>query len=107
MGTTTEATPNGHPDKTVVASDRSKYVQGNVDDAVWRARACLERIHTQSAYISVLATVLREYRIVPGGGPDAKLVKQETDNPAAGTATLAPVLSVELALKKQTDVGTG
>ncbi|KAH7113723.1 cytochrome P450 [Dendryphion nanum] len=101
------ATPNERPDKKVVASDKSRQVRGTLMTFSGGARACLGRKFTQSEYISVLATVLREYRIVLGEGMDAKVVKQEIDHLAAGTVTLAPLKYVKLALKKRTDVKTG
>ncbi|KAI1267672.1 putative cytochrome P450 oxidoreductase [Xylariaceae sp. FL1019] len=105
MGTV-GVTPNERPDKKVVASDKSRQVRGTLMTFSGGARACLGRKFTQSEYISVLATVLREYRIVLGEGMDAGLVKQEIDNLAAGTVTLAPLKYVKLALKKRTDIDT-
>lgn len=106
MGTIGVA-PNERPDKKVVASDKSRQVRGKLMTFSGGARACLGRKFTQSEYISVLATVLREYRIVLGEGMDAKAVKQEIDHLAAGTVTLAPLKYVRLALKKRTDVKSG
>lgn len=80
MGTIA-VTPNERADnKKVVASDKSRQVRGTLMTFSGGARACLGRKFTQSEYISVLATVLREYRIVLGEGMDAKVVKQEIDN---------------------------
>ena len=105
MGTIA-VTPNERPGKKVVASDKSRQVRGTLMTFSGGARACLGRKFTQSEYISVLATILREYRIVLGEGVDAKAVKQEIDHLAAGTVTLAPLKYVKLALKKRTDVKT-
>lgn len=101
------ATPNARSNKKVVAGDKSRQVRGTLMTFSGGARACLGRKFTQSEYISALATVLREYRIVLGEGMDAKVVKQEIDHLAAGTVTLAPLKYVKLALKKRTDVKTG
>jgi cytochrome P450 len=100
------ATPNERPDKKVVASDKSRQVRGTLMTFSGGARACLGRKFTQSEYTGVLATLLREYRVVLGEGMDTKVVKQEIDHLAAGAVTLAPLKHVKMALKKRIDVKT-
>ncbi|CAI6332017.1 unnamed protein product [Periconia digitata] len=103
---TIEINPNERSEKKVVASDKSRQVRGTLMTFSGGARACLGRKFAQSEYISILATILKEYRIVLGEGMDAKQVKRDIDHLAAGAVTLAPLNKVKLALKKRTDVET-
>lgn len=97
----TVAVKQDEQDKKVVAADKTRQVRGTLMTFSGGARACLGRKFTQSEYISVLATILKKYRIVLGEGIDPATVKQEIDNLAAGTVTLSPLKLVKLELKKR------
>ena len=107
MGTIGAVANERTDSKKVVVSDKSRQVRGTLMTFSGGARACLGRNFTQPEYVSVLATILREYRIVLGEGMGSKVVKQETDHLAAGMVTLAPLKYIKLALKTRTDAKTG
>ena len=90
--------------KKVVAADRTRQVKGTLMTFSGGARACLGRKFTQSEYVSMLATLLREYRVVLGEGMKSETVKREIDTLAAGSVTLSPLNYVKLALEKRVKV---
>ncbi|KAL8826322.1 MAG: hypothetical protein Q9191_003873 [Dirinaria sp. TL-2023a] len=87
--------------KKIDASDRARQVRGTLMTFSGGARACLGRKFAQSEYISMLATLLREYRVVLGEGVKAETVKREIDMLASGGVTLSPLNYVKLALEKR------
>ena len=91
------------PNKKVDASDRARQVRGRLMTFSGGARACLGRKFAQSEYMSVLSTLLREYRVVLGTGLNPATVKRELDNLASGGVTLSPLRYVPLALEKRAD----
>lgn len=88
-------------DKKVDASDRARQVRGTLMTFSGGARACLGRKFAQAEYISMLATLLREYRVVLGEGMEPATVKREIDTLASGGVTLSPLNYVKLALEKR------
>ena len=86
------------------ASDKTRQVRGTLMTFSGGARACLGRKFAQSEYISMLATLLREYRLVLGEGVDASIAQRETDTLASGGITLSPLNYVKLALEKRIKV---
>lgn len=99
-----ETTVQGHKnpsDKKVDASDRARQVRGTLMTFSGGARGCLGRKFAQAEYISMLATLLREYRVVLGEGREPDIMKREIDTLASGGVTLSPLSNIPLALEKR------
>lgn len=97
---TAKAQKSGN-EKAVDASDKARQVRGTLMTFSGGARACLGRKFAQAEYISMLATLLKEYRVVLGDGMNADVVKREIDTLSSGGVTMSPLNYVKLALKKR------
>lgn len=91
-------------DKNVVAADRTRQVKGTLMTFSGGGRACLGRKFAQAEYVGMLATLLREYRVVLGEGMKRDTVEREIDTLASGGVTLSPLNNVKLALEKRVKV---
>ena len=90
--------------KKVVAADRTRQVKGTLMTFSGGGRACLGRKFAQAEYVSMLATLLSEYRVVLGEGMERDVVKREIDTLASGGVTLSPLNNVKLSLEKRVKV---
>lgn len=94
----------GSSGKKVVAADRTRQVKGTLMTFSGGARACLGRKFAQAEYVSLLATLLSEYRVVLGEGMKRDVVKREIDTLASGGITLSPRNYVKISLEKRAKV---
>jgi cytochrome P450 len=87
--------------KKVVSADRARQMRGTFLTFSDGQRSCLGRKFAQAEYIAFLVTLLKDYKVVLGGGQDPKRVEQDVYLRCAGKITLAPLDNVKLELKRR------